>query len=296
MTGGGQPEQRGGKKDGRGAVRVPKALLAASVAAVLFAGAGAYHRYHAREPAPVAEAFGDGERLEVIPTRPGVTLPFDLVEAKGAPRACAVLLPGGNGKLSLGEHGIGSAADNVLVRTRRRFAGARFAVAVVDVPSDRPEGLDGFRTSDEHARDLRALVDWMHRERRCAVWLVGTSRGSISAANVVARTGAANVAGIVLTSSVTAGRKESVEDVDLEHVAVPALIVHHRKDACRLSPPSGARDLLDRLRASPRKELRLLRGGEAPGSDPCDPESYHGYWGEDEEVAEIITGWMGAEP
>jgi hypothetical protein len=249
---------------------------------------------HRSEHAAATGAFGRDERLATIHTRPGVTLPFDLLEPEGAPRACAVLLAGGDGKLSLSSRGIGSGTDNFMVRTRQRFARAGFTVAVVDAPSDRPEGLDGFRTSEAHAGDLRALVDWLHAKRRCSVWLVGTSRGTISAANVVARTGATHVAGLVLTSSVTAGPKESLAEVAVDHIPTPTLLVHHRQDACKASPPSGAPLLEARLASAPRKELRMESGGEAPSGDVCGPRSHHGYWGEDEEVVRAITLWMGA--
>ena len=65
------------------------------------------------------------------------------------------------------------------------------------------------------------------------VWLVGTSRGTVSAASVGVRLGPSRVAGVVLTSTVWAG---SIAQVPLEQLRVPTLLVHNHDDGCRESP------------------------------------------------------------
>jgi hypothetical protein len=57
--------------------------------------------------------------------------------------ATVVLLAGGNGALHLGSGRLGL-AGNFLVRNRARFAEHGLLVAVVDAPSDRPDGSTAF--------------------------------------------------------------------------------------------------------------------------------------------------------
>jgi hypothetical protein len=157
-------------------------------------------------PYATAQPFECNESLVTIPTRPAVTLSFDLVvPGPGGPTAVVILLPGGGGLLQLSSEGIGSGGDNFCVRTRQRYARAGFAVAVPDAPSDHPQGLDGFRATQGHADDLSALVQHLRAAYPgVRVWLVSTSRGTISATNALARYAPPQGPDrIVLTSSVT---------------------------------------------------------------------------------------------
>jgi pimeloyl-ACP methyl ester carboxylesterase len=128
--------------------------------------------------------------LRTIPSRPGVTQSFLLVRTAERPTAAVVLFAGGNGALHLGTGRLGL-GGNFLVRNRARFAEHGLLVAVVDAPSDRPDGLDGFRTTAAHADDVRAVIAALRAEAALPVWLVGTSMGTVSAANAAARLRAA---------------------------------------------------------------------------------------------------------
>ena len=71
------------------------------------------------------------------------------------------------------------------------------------------------------------------------VWLIGTSMGTVSAANGAARLTAGGPDGLVLTSTVTRQGRERIEtvgDVRLDAIRVPTLVVHHKNDACRATP------------------------------------------------------------
>jgi hypothetical protein len=239
--------------------------------------------------------FAAHERLTVISTRPGVTLPFVLVEPSTPPVGSVILLGGGDGVLGLSPDGFSGSTEGLLVRTRHRFARAGLVVAVLDAPSDRRQGLDGFRTAMAHARDVRTLISWLDEKWHVPVFLVGASRGAISAANALARGPGARVAGVVLVSSVTAGRKESLGDVALERHQVPVHVVHHTHDACDVSPPAGARTLRQRLGGA--AELALFDGGDAPEwRRPCGPHSHHGFFGVESPMVASIIRWMKAHP
>ena len=236
------------------------------------------------------------EKILTIPSRPGVTESFVLIRPAGAPVASVILFMGGRGALGLQRGPLGPRSTNFLVRTRRRFAERGLLVAVVDVPSDRMgEALVRFRTSAEHAADVRALIAALRAEAPVPVWLVGTSMGSVSAASVAARLGEGGPDGVVLTSSVMGPSREmgeSLQDVALDKIGVPVLMVHHRDDACRASRYADTSWAMRRLSAAPKKELLTFSGGEAPQSEACEPLAPHGYFGIEEKVVDAIAVWI----
>ena len=121
------------------------------------------------------------------------------------------------------------------------------------------------------------------------MWLVGTSRGTISVVNAAAR--GAGMDGIVLTSSVTAGGHEKIGDVAVDKIRGPALLVHHENDGCVASPRAGAKALATLLHAS----WIEIRGGETDKhASKCSPESHHGYLGQDAEVVGDIATFIAA--
>jgi pimeloyl-ACP methyl ester carboxylesterase len=172
-------------------------------------------------------------------------------------------------------------------------------VAVVDAPSDRPKGLDGFRASASHAEDVRAVLAALRQEAPAPVWLVGTSMGTVSAANAAARLTTGGPDGLVLTSTVTRQgreRPESIGDVRLKDIRVPTLVVHHGQDACRATPYADTVGLLRDLASTPRRELLTFEGGLPPQSGPCEPGAAHGFFGLDAEVVAAIVRWMSGGP
>jgi pimeloyl-ACP methyl ester carboxylesterase len=207
---------------------------------------------------------------------------------------------GGRGALGLARGRIGPRNTNFLVRNRHRFAERGFLVAVVDVPSDRTQdALVRFRTSAEHANDVRALITALRAEAPVPVWLVGTSMGSVSAASVAARPTDGGPDGVVLTSSVFGANREmgeSLQDVALDQIHVPVLVVHHRDDACPSARYARASWAMRRLSTAPRRELLTFSGGDTPQSDACEPLSRHGSFGIDERVIDAIAAWISATP
>ena len=229
-----------------------------------------------------------------VASRDGVKQPFWLIEPDNATH-CVILFAGGNGKLDIDESGIGNLSGNFLVRTRDQFAAQGMVVAVVDTPSDKDK-LVGFRKTAKHAQDIQAVMAFLRqRHPGKPLWLVGTSRGTISAANVAARVhGSDGPDGIVLTSSVTKQSKkkrDSLEAIDLSSITVPTLVVHHTNDECKVTPYAKAEALLDALSAVKVKEFKSVSGGHTSGK-PCKGKSYHGFQGIESDVVKLITGWI----
>ncbi|HYB70209.1 MAG TPA: alpha/beta hydrolase [Candidatus Bathyarchaeia archaeon] len=234
--------------------------------------------------------------VRTIPSRRGVTESFLLVRPDGPPTASLILLAGDGGELALSPEGIGHLGGNFLVRNRQRFAQEGFLVAVLDVPSDRTS-LWNFRTTSDHAQDLKAAIAAMREIAPVPVWLVGTSMGTLSAANGAARLKEGGPDGIVLTSSVSVTTKssgESIRHVSLDKITVPVLIVHHRHDGCQSSPYAFATYLPGDLKNARAKELLTFDGGSPATSGPCEARSAHGYLGIEPEVVSAISAWIRA--
>lgn len=239
------------------------------------------------------------EEVVTVPTRDGVTQSFILIKAD-KPVAAVVLLSGGNGDIDLSASGPGK-PNNFLVRSRALFAEQGMVVAVPDVSSEYkayPDKLTGRRTSEAHAQDIRAVIDYLRKQTHLPVWVVGTSRGTISAVNAAVRLGKQGPDGIVLTSTVTKTNKwlaATVYDVDLSRVTVPVLVVHNESDGCRLSPFDGLNRLKGKLDRAPKVEFVTYHGGDAPRSAPCQALSYHGFLGLEPRVVRGITDWIKAQ-
>ena len=244
-----------------------------------------------------AAPAGAADELKTIPTRPGVTESFLLVRPAADPVAGVILFAGGNGALGLGAGGI-RLGGNFLVRTRDRFAQG-LLVAVLDAPSDHASSLVRFRATVEHATDVRAVIAALRAIAPVPVWVVGTSMGTVSAANAAARLKDGGPDGLVLTSTVTRGSREMVEsvgDVRLKDITVPTLLVHHRDDTCQASRYADAPGLVREFPRAPRRELVTFEGGAPAESGPCEARSPHGYLGLEPDVVKAIVDWIKDTP
>jgi hypothetical protein len=246
-------------------------------------------------------ALASGARGQVdvkvvdIPTRPQVTQRLLVLSPKD-PKAAIVLLPGGHGGLQISPSGsFGWGKGNFLVRSRQLFADQGLLVAVVDAPSDRQYRpyLSGFRGTREHATDLKAVVSWLRNQANVPVWLVGTSRGTESAAfAAIYLVGHKGPDGLVLTSTILSDAKEfSVPALPLDQLRIPVLVVHHVNDGCNHCLYADISKLMDKLRNAPRKELIPVRGGISEG-DPCEAFSHHGFNGVESQVVQKIATWI----
>ncbi len=186
---------------------------------------------------------------------------------KGKPRGSIILMPGGNGSLGITADGqITQLKGNQLVRTRDRYAAAGFATLTLDAwgsPANAVKHMQGI---------ARPVV------------VVATSRGATRIHSSLP----ANPDGLVITSGMldqfqsNAGSPSSLP---------PTLIIHHRKDGCRVTLPS----LVDPFIAWSAGKARVvwLDGGRDEG-DPCQAAGHHGFAGLDGQVVSRVTGFAGS--
>lgn len=241
-----------------------------------------------------AYAQSPGALARVDSARTGATIPVFLHAAPGA-YATLILLPGGAGGIGKTPAEGWPEGGNFLVRSAPMFAAAGYNLAIMARPSDMEDMDYGFRTSRAHVDDVRRVAQIAKQKFGVPVWLVGTSRGSVSAAvAMIEMRDEALVEGIVLTSSVTNLRKRAgaVPTLSLDRIRVPVLVMHHEKDACENCRPEEARLIVRGLTNAPVKKLVMVNGGSGAHGNPCEAFHYHGYIGMEQEAVNVVTAWI----
>jgi pimeloyl-ACP methyl ester carboxylesterase len=225
-----------------------------------------------------------------VPTRPDVKTTLFWEPVAGA-KATVFLFPGGGGGFGKVEDGKPT-SNNFLVRSAPYFTANGFNVAIFGRPSD-SEDLDyADRISDTHMVDVRKVLDFVKTQSGAALWIVGTSRGTISAA-ATAIHAQGDIAGLVLTSSVVNYKKAgAVPKQDLAAIRVPVLVFHHSKDACIHCRPDEVPAAFKGFRNAPIKKLVFVDGGANPTGDVCAGQHWHGFIGMEKEAVATISDWI----
>ena len=225
-----------------------------------------------------------------VPTRPDVKTTLFWEPVEGA-KATVFLFPGGGGGFGKVEDGKPT-SNNFLVRSAPYFIANGFNVAIFGRPSD-SEDLDyADRISDTHMADVRKVLEFVKRKADVPVWIVGTSRGTISAAAAAINL-PGEMAGVVLTSSVVSYKKPgAVPKQDLDRIKVPVLILHHAKDACPLCQPFEVPAILRGLKNAPIKKEIMVSGGVNPTGNVCEALHWHGFIGMEHEAVDLIADWI----
>src|SRR5262245_9148390 len=108
------------------------------------------------------------------------------------PKGAVILFAGGDGRLDITPAGdITKLRFNQLVRTRALYASAGYVTLVPDIAPSFKAGASGvvelYRASRAFAQDVGAMVKYLRGIVPKPVVVVGTSRGSLSVANAVAK-------------------------------------------------------------------------------------------------------------
>jgi hypothetical protein len=245
-----------------------------------------------------AATLAGAQEMVTIATRPGVTQSFFIEGMHGRkPEALALLYVGGGGniRLRMEDGRVKLGERNFLPRSRGEFIRNGILPVVMDAPSDQGELTDGYRMGEAQSADARAVIAELKRRfPGLPVYLVGTSRGTISAAYLGGALGG-EAAGVVLTSSLFGSanlrrQSASLGGFDFAAIKTRLLFVHHRADGCEFTPYSSAASLAGRY------TLVSVAGGKPPESGPCDPLAAHGYFGKEAETVDAIAGWMLEKP
>ncbi|HEY1363687.1 MAG TPA: hypothetical protein VGF60_15700 [Xanthobacteraceae bacterium] len=251
-----------------------------------------------------------------VQVQPGVSVKYLALERaiRRKSSVAVILFAGGNGLLNLQpDDAITTGlSQNFLVRSRAKFAQKGLFVALVDTPNQ-VAILGNVRLSADYAADMASVIQEVRSHiAKGKVWLVGTSSGTISAANIAARLphvflrpppvsptkiNLRRPDGIVLTSTQTTivpgvcGR--TVFDTDLSAINIPVLVVSHQSDACGCSPPTSASNVIAALnQAASKQSISFTGGGPPQDSDPCEALTFHGFLGVEDAVVDAIADWI----
>lgn len=236
------------------------------------------------------------EEIVHVAVRQGVDEPLLLSMASKdqKPRRIVMLFPGSDGVMRIQQKARGKwfhLWGNYLIRTRAQFVDAEDIAVSVDMPNDEYCcANDRFRLGEKHASDVGTIMAALAaRFPGAQFYLVGTSRGTVSAAAVGAKLGP-SVAGVVLTSTVmqSGGGGPGLSIFDFDTLKTPLLLVHHQSDHCRASPYYAVENLA-RARHFP---LVTVTGSEGAHGPDCQAYAPHGYPGREKEVAAAIMRWV----
>jgi hypothetical protein len=185
-----------------------------------------------------------------------------LLNKPAAPRASVILIPGGNGYLGVQADGsFNGLRGNQLVRTRKAYLAYGVASLTID-----------------NGVNVAEAVAYMRKIARPVV-VAGTSRGTLRVPDALP----AKPDGIVLT----AGFLDNVKSQIGSPGALPrTLIVHHRRDGCRFTPPTAVEPF--KAWGGARVRVVWMEGGSNSGN-PCEARAHHGFNGLDGRVVSTVA-------
>jgi len=236
------------------------------------------------------------EEIVHVEVRKGVDEPvlLSMTSKDQKPKRIVMLFPGGDGIMQIQQKARGTwfhLWGNYLIRARAKFVDAEDIAVSVDMPNDEYCcANDFFRLGEKHAADVGAiLASLAARFPGAEFYLVGTSKGTVSAAALGARLGA-KVAGVVLTSTVTQEARDGqgLSRFDFGTLKVPVLLVHHKSDYCHVTPYYA----VERIAKEYHYPLVTVTGSEGAHGDECQAFSHHGYAGRENQVAAAIMQWV----
>ena len=185
-----------------------------------------------------------------------------LLNKPAAAKASAILIPGSNGVMGIMPDGtFSSLKGNQLVRTRKVYLQHGVATLTID------SGVN-----------VAAAVAYM-RTVASPVYVVATSRGSLRVPGALA----GKPDGVVLTASFL---DEVRGDIGSPGKLPRTLVVHHRHDGCKRTPPSAVAPF--KAWGGSKVSVEWKTGGLNEG-DPCQAKGHHGFAGLDGDVVATVA-------
>jgi pimeloyl-ACP methyl ester carboxylesterase len=228
--------------------------------------------------------------IQIDTERDGAYLPvFEMTRPDAT--ATLILLPGGHagtGKTADGKPSSG----NFLVRIRDNLYQQKFNVLIVFRASDMDTMEYNYRVSTKHVRELEKVIDYASSTFKKPVWLVGTSRGTVSGTAAAIALGNKKVQGLVLTASITNSMQGAISSQAIEGLQMPVLVVHHEQDACSYCRADQAKDIPSYLKASPFKRAYIVNEGFDPRGNVCEAFHWHGFINSETSTANLIAEWI----
>jgi poly(3-hydroxybutyrate) depolymerase len=180
--------------------------------------------------------------------------------------------------------------------TQKIFQEEGIALVIVDCPTDQwgatgtdpTSCFDGYRSSKEHADDVRSVIARLRDEHGISkIYIFGHSFGTISSRWLGKNLGN-EITGSIHSASMNGqnprGYANSLSRFSYDTIAAPVLHVHNENDACPYTPYSIVKEYAG-------ENLVTVRGG-VPEGDPCGGAHLHSYQGREELVVRSIISWI----
>ena len=185
-------------------------------------------------------------------------------------------------------------SKNYLVKHRDIFTNSELNYYLFPNSSMAETASYPLRASKKRADRILALVKAITERNSLPTFLVGFSRGSVDVGSFAKRY-PKTIQGIVLASGVYKNNSKKAREYSMEKIIgaeinTAVLIVHHKKDKCKVTRFNYAHDFAKSLH-SPKKHFLFYDEGEASGRS-CGPLHYHGFEAIEEKVANDIAEWI----
>jgi hypothetical protein len=201
------------------------------------------------------------------------------------------VFPGGGGGFGKIKDGLPT-SGNFLVRTTALWIRQGYNIFIFGQPDDSNDLDYGDRIGHAHLQDVRAAMNWVKAKNAQPIWLIGTSRGSISAAHAAIQLQDPLIEGLVLTSSIVNYKKSgAIPKQDIGSLAMPVLLYHSEADACVHCQPQELPRVFAKLNGS-NKLLMMAKAGEGASGDPCRGQHHHGFIGVEEKAVQDIAAFV----
>ena len=176
------------------------------------------------------------------------------------------------------------------------FAEEGIALVIMDCPTDQwgvsgprlTSCLDSYRSSKEHADDVRSVIARLRDEHGLSkIFVMGHSLGTISSRWLAKNLGG-EINGSIHSASMNGpnrqGLANSLSGFSYDTIATPILHVHNENDACSNTPYSIVKGYAG-------ENLVTVHGG-VPEGDPCGGTHLHSFQGREELVVRSIISWI----
>lgn len=234
-------------------------------------------------------------------SRKDATQSFMLIKPIGTPIGAAIMFPTEEGtvKFKKKSWGYKIKKGGWYGNNHRMFAENGLWLAFVEPPSDQTHGIDTkFRQSENHVKDIAAVVAEVERRTGFKPFLMGTCRGSYSAASVGSKIDNGNISGVVLMSTRSSARDGSVvRGVRKGGLTAPIMMIHHEDDDCKGSPYRGMKSIAEFFeKSSDHVETITVKGGwQSSGRKQkkgCGKNGSHKFFGSEKEIVDTIADWV----
>ena len=216
------------------------------------------------------------------------SLPIHAVETATS-KANMIAIIGGKGlKNAKGK------SKNYLVTQKDVFTNGNLNFYLFPNSSNSEKASYSLRAKKTQADRILHLVRGIAKRNSLPTYMVGFSRGTVDVATF-AKLYPAKVKGIVIASGIYTNTSKKAHEYSMEkiigsNIMTSILVVHHKKDMCKVTQFAYAQQFISSLNA-PKKDSLFYEGGK-PSGRACGPLHHHGFEAIEKQVAVDIANWI----